>query len=112
MGDHGPFLTGGGFDGFNPLANYSPAEITELMIRDRFGTLVAIRWPDPERASKYDANMLVNQDIFPVVFAYLADSEKPLGMMVKEKKVVMKDWVFIDNGVFIKQPVAEDKITP
>jgi hypothetical protein len=99
MGDHGPYLTGDGFH----LVNYSLDEITELMIRDRFGTLVAIRWPDPERASKYDANLLINQDIFPVVFAYLADSDTPLDLMVKEKKVVMKDRVFIDNGVFTEQ---------
>jgi hypothetical protein len=102
IGDHGPYLTGDGFQ-WNPLSNYPLDEITELMIRDRFGTLVAIRWPDPERASKYDANLLVNQDIFPVVFAYLADSEKPLDLMVKEKKSVIKERVFIDNGVFIKQ---------
>jgi hypothetical protein len=99
IGDHGPYLTGDGVQ----LVNYALGEITELMIRDRFGALVAIRWPDPERASKYDANLLIIQDIFPVVFAYLADSEKPLGLMVKEKKTVMKGRVFIDNGVFIKQ---------
>jgi hypothetical protein len=102
IGDHGPHLTGDGFS-ITPLANYSLDEITELMIRDRFSTLVAIRWPNSERASKYDANLLVNQDIFPVVFAYLADSETPLGLMVKEKKSVIEERVFIDNGVFIEQ---------
>jgi hypothetical protein len=70
------------------------------MIRDRFGTLVAIRWPDPERAAKYDRNLLVNQDIFPVVFAYLADSPEPLDLMIKEKKAVLKGHTFLDNGVF------------
>jgi hypothetical protein len=45
---------------------------------------------------------LVNQDIFPAVFAYLADSETPLDLMVKEKKSVIKERVFIDNGVFIE----------
>jgi YidC/Oxa1 family membrane protein insertase len=100
IGDHGPYLTGDGYI----LANYSIEEITELMIRDRFGTLVAIHWPDPERASKYDKNLLVNQDIFPVVFAYLVDSVKPLDLMAKGgKKAVFKGRIFIDNGVFIKQ---------
>ncbi|MDR3165988.1 MAG: LTA synthase family protein, partial [Synergistaceae bacterium] len=102
IGDHGPYLTGEGFQWIH-LPNYSLDEITELMVRDRFGTLVSIRWPDPERASKYDANLLVNQDIFPVVFAYLADSEKPLYLMVREKKAVMKGRAFIDNGVFTEQ---------
>jgi hypothetical protein len=71
------------------------------MIRDRFGTLVAIRWPDPERAAKYDKDLLVNQDIFPVVFSYLTDSPEPLKLMIKNKKAALKNHVFIDNGVFI-----------
>lgn len=97
LGDHGPYLTGDGLD----LAGYAPEDITELMIRDRFGTLVAIHWPDPKRAAKYDKNLLVNQDIFPVVFAYLADLEEPLSLMIKNKKAVYKDHVFINNGTFI-----------
>ncbi|MDR1650460.1 MAG: LTA synthase family protein, partial [Synergistaceae bacterium] len=99
MGDHGPHLTGDGL----MLADYPPEEITELMIRDRFGALVAIRWPDGERASKYDANLLINQDVFPVIFAYLTDSPYPLSLMIQDKKVVFKERVFIDNGVFIEQ---------
>jgi hypothetical protein len=97
LGDHGPYLTGDGM----LLADYMPEDITELMIRDRFGTLVAIRWPDPERASKYDSELLTNQDIFPVVFAYLADSDEPLQLMVKEKKAMLKGRVWLDNGTFI-----------
>lgn len=97
IGDHGPYLTGDG----TALNGYAPEEISELMIRDRFGTLVAIRWPDSERAAKYDKDLTVNQDIFSVVFAYLADSPEPLKLMIKEKKAVMKKHVFIDNGVFI-----------
>ena len=97
LGDHGPYLTGDGF----LLANYAGKDVTELMIRDRFGTLIAIRWPDPGRAQKYDADLLVNQDIFPVVFAYLADSLKPLDLMIKDKRAVMKGHAYLDNGNFI-----------
>jgi hypothetical protein len=98
LGDHGPYLTG---DGRPTLDDYSPQEITELMIRDRFGTLVAIHWPDRERAEKYDGELRVNQDIFPVVFAYLADSYEPLKLMIKEKKAILKNHAFLDNGVFV-----------
>jgi hypothetical protein len=102
FGDHGPFLTG---DGTQNLANYdSPAEISEFMIRDRFGTLVAIRWPDRARAEKYDKDLTVNQDIFPVVFSYLADSPEPLELMIKNKKAFLKNHVFIDNNIFIPYP--------
>jgi hypothetical protein len=96
IGDHGPQITGDGF----MLNGYSFDEITELMIRDRFGTLIAIRWPDAERAAKYDSNLLMNHDIFPVVFAYLADSPEPLELMLKNKKLVFKDMVFLNNGVW------------
>jgi YidC/Oxa1 family membrane protein insertase len=96
IGDHGPQLTGDGY----MLTGYSFEEITELMIRDRFGTLVAIRWPDAARAAKYDSDLVANQDIFPVVFAYLADSPEPLGLMIKDKKVTFKGRVFLDNGVW------------
>jgi hypothetical protein len=99
LGDHGPYLTG---DGTSALETYDdPAEISELMIRDRYGTLVAIRWPDRARAEKYDKDLIVNQDIFPVVFSYLADSPEPLKLMIKNKKAVLKNHVFIDNGVFM-----------
>jgi hypothetical protein len=36
-----------------------------------------------------------------VVFSYLADSPEPLELMIKNKKAVLKNHVFIDNGVFI-----------
>jgi hypothetical protein len=97
LGDHGPYLTGDG----DRLVDYLPEDISELMIRDRFGTLVAIRWPNPERAERYDDDLITNQDIFPVIFAYLSDSPEPLKMMIGEKKVTYKNHVFIDNGTFI-----------
>jgi hypothetical protein len=100
MGDHGPYLTGDGV----MLGGYSADEITELMMRDRFGTLIAIRWPDPERAALYDSALLINQDIFPVVFAYLSRSYEPLKLMIKEKRAVFSDKISIEDGVFIKRP--------
>ena len=74
MSDHGPFLTGDCYF----LRDRDLDEITELEILDRYRTLVAIRWPDSEKASKYDGDLLLNQDIFPVVFSYLYDLPVPL----------------------------------
>ena len=48
---------------------------------DRIGTMVAVRWPDPARAAKYDQNLTLNQDLFPVIFSYLADDPAPLELM-------------------------------
>lgn len=65
-GDHGPFLTknciGTGGD-------YDISEICRLDIQDRFGTFLAIRWPE-ENYSGYD-EITVLQDIFPAIFAYI-----------------------------------------
>jgi hypothetical protein len=97
IGDHGPRLMEWSED-----HKRNSMGATEVMIRDLYGTLVAIHWPDPDRAAKYDSDLFVNQDIFPVVFAYLADSEEPLKMMIKNKQVVIEDRIFLDNGKFIK----------
>ncbi len=51
------------------------------MIWDRIGTLVAVRWPDALRAEKYDSDLTLNQDLFAVIFAYLADDPRPLELM-------------------------------
>ncbi len=74
IGDHGPSLTGDCFR----LAGWPKDRISADMMWDRIGTMVAIRWPDPQRASKYDEMLVTNQDIFPVVFAYLMDDPYPL----------------------------------
>jgi len=74
IGDHGPYLTGDCFD----LGAWSKEEVTPDLIWDRIGTMIAIRWPIPEKAEKYDSLIVTNQDIFPVLFAYLSNSEIPL----------------------------------
>jgi len=70
VGDHGPILTGDCLD----LAAWKIEDITPDLIWDRIGTMVAIRWPDKAKASKYDERIVTNQDVFPVVFSYLADN--------------------------------------
>jgi len=77
IGDHGPYLTGDGLI----LSSYKTNDITTDMIWDRLGTLVAIKWPEENRAKKYDKNLILNQDIFPVVFSYLSDTAYPLELM-------------------------------
>lgn len=74
IGDHGPSLLGDCY----VLQNWKREDITPELIWDRIGTMIAIHWPDPELAAKYDQNLTLNQDIFAVVLAYLADNPKPL----------------------------------
>lgn len=74
IGDHGPALTGDCHD----LAAWKREEITEDLVWDRIGTMVAIKWPDLKRAEKYDSHIIVNQDVFPVVLSYLSDDKQYL----------------------------------
>lgn len=64
-GDHGPHLTGDCFT----LAGYNEDEVTSVHLVDRYGMLLAIRWPD-QGYKEYD-NITVLQDVFFSVFAYL-----------------------------------------
>ena len=74
MSDHGPFLTGDCYF----LRDRDVETITELELLDRYSTMVAIRWPNADKARKYDGDLLLNQDIFPILFSYLYDSAIPL----------------------------------
>lgn len=75
LGDHGPSLLGDCY----LLTDWKREEITPDLMWDRLGTLLAVRWADAERAAKYDGAIVTNQDVFPAVFAYLADDEGWLG---------------------------------
>ncbi len=66
MSDHGPYLTK---NCIGLSKGYSLSEVTRLDIQDRYGTLLAIRWPDGEN-KPYD-DITVIQDIFPAVFAWM-----------------------------------------
>jgi hypothetical protein len=68
-GDHGPYLT----KNCASLNEFEEAEISRLDIQDRFGTFLAIRWPD-KGFERFD-EIVVLQDLFPVIFAYLFDDE-------------------------------------
>ncbi|MDD4035554.1 MAG: YidC/Oxa1 family membrane protein insertase [Candidatus Cloacimonetes bacterium] len=77
IGDHGPSLLGDCY----VLQNYKREDITPELMWDRIGTMVAIHWPDSLRASKYDRDLTLNQDLFAVILAYLADDPAPLRLM-------------------------------
>ena len=66
MSDHGPYLTK---NCIGLSKGYSLEEVTRLDIQDRYGTLLAIRWPDGEYAP-YD-DITVIQDIFPAIFSWM-----------------------------------------
>ncbi len=65
-GDHGPYQTK---NCWVTNVRYDISEISRLDIQDRFGSFLAIRWPD-DNWSGYD-EIRILQDLFPAVFAYL-----------------------------------------
>ncbi|MCW5877491.1 MAG: hypothetical protein KIS80_01320 [Anaerolineales bacterium] len=66
-GDHGPYLSKNCFS--TSEGGYNLREITRYDIQDRFGTFLAIRWPT-QGYEQYD-QIVVLQDLFPTIFAYL-----------------------------------------
>lgn len=93
MGDHGSYLSGD----CTALTGTPLDTLTEDIVRDRYNTLVAIRWPDPAKAAMYDKELIVNQDILPVIFAYLYDSPQPLDWKV-DPVARLRGLPVIDHG--------------
>jgi hypothetical protein len=102
MSDHGPYLLEevGYFNGNMPVPPNN-MEIKPIHFRDVNGAFMAIRWPDKVRASKYDKEFNVTQDLFPIVFAYLYDSPVPLKYKIKNTVVEIKGHKF-DKGKMIE----------
>ena len=77
-GDHGPYLTKTCYitSGF-----YDLDEISRLDIQDRYGSFLAIRWPT-EDFEEYD-DIVVLQDLFPAIFAYIFEDQKFLEAKVQ-----------------------------
>jgi hypothetical protein len=103
MSDHGPWLMDGGQ---KFPANYDFNKTDYMKFRDVFGALMAIRFPDKEKAEKYDMDFNVTQDLFPIIFAYLFDSEIPLKYKVQNTELRIGPHKF-DKGVFYENEFRE-----
>ncbi|MDD2332404.1 MAG: hypothetical protein PHI68_07115, partial [Candidatus Cloacimonetes bacterium] len=102
IGDHGPSLTGDCFR----LAAWKKEDITPDLIWDRIGTMVAIRWPDPQKAERFDAQLVTNQDIIPILLAYLSESNLPLkycpGDVFYGFKTPLRSAIGFDKGTILR----------
>ncbi|HBH13676.1 MAG TPA: hypothetical protein DDX29_11280 [Clostridiales bacterium] len=77
-GDHGPYLSN---NCFTPLDNKDISDISRFDIQDRFATFLAIRWPT-EDFERYD-DIVVLQDLFPVVLSYIFNDEALLDTKIE-----------------------------
>jgi len=105
-GDHGPYLTK---NCTNTGFSYDISEISRLDIQDRYGTFLAIRWPTGD-FEKYD-DIIVLQDLFPAIFAYLFQDpsllESKVDPTTEEDKVsgaAVVDGV-IEGGIHSGEPL-------
>ena len=71
-GDHGPYLTGD----CTQLIKLKTEEVNQLHLQDRYGSFLAIRWPD--NSYKELDNIRTLQDTFEVVFKFLFKTESIL----------------------------------
>jgi hypothetical protein len=97
-GDHGPWLTK---NCLGTLKNYDISQITRLDIQDRFGTFLAIKWPDQDYMH-YD-EITILQDIFPAVFAYMYQDSTILNAKIRTRILPADalNGVMVDNGIII-----------
>ena len=97
-GDHGPYLTK---NCFSTNGIYDSSEISRVDIQDRFGTFLAIRWPSDDYRL-YD-DIVVLQDIFPVIFSFIYQDETLLQSKIDTSLV---DVEFI-SGVSVKNGIIQ-----
>ncbi|HQB06152.1 MAG TPA: CDP-glycerol glycerophosphotransferase family protein [Sphaerochaeta sp.] len=97
--DHGPYLTKNGKDLNVPT--YSLGDITRYDVQDRYGTLLAIRWPEKGYETRYDIRIL--QDVLPAVFAYLYDDEALFDRLRMERKTL---YPYVTGGVVVEDGIV------
>ena len=98
-GDHGPYLTKNCDGLLGTQGTYDVSEITRLDIQDRFGTFLAIRWPT-EEYKLYD-DIVVLQDLFPVIFSYLYDDPAFLELKIRPNIIISQlvSGATVKNGI-------------
>jgi hypothetical protein len=107
-GDHGPYLTKNcTLTGRND--RYHISEITRLDIQDRYGSFLAIRWPEEADVNHEDIDIL--QDIFPVIFAWMYDDPAILKTRIEQISIganKVTSGALVRNGI-IKGGVDDGK---
>ena len=102
-GDHGPSLTKN--CAYTKSGGYDLSEISRLDIQDRYGAFLAIRWPTQD-FEKYD-DIVVLQDIFPAIFAYIFQNPKLLESKVEP---VTLDTEKVISGAMVVDGIIEGGI--
>ncbi|MGM0652812.1 MAG: hypothetical protein ACQES4_08555 [Bacillota bacterium] len=98
-GDHGPYLT----KNCTELgSHYDSNEINRLDIQDRYGSFLAIRWPEENEINHDQIEIL--QDVFPVIFAWLYADQNILNTRLKQVTTNANNRI---SGVLVRDGVIE-----
>lgn len=81
LGDHGPYLTKNGIG----LQDYEIDEIDRIDIQDRFGTFLAISWPDNDFVDQLDINLI--QDVLPAIISYIYQDASLYDKLAMQRKI-------------------------
>lgn len=96
-GDHGPYLT----KNCASLVYHSTHEIDRNDVQDRYGSFLAIRWPEQEYGDKYD--IAVFQDVFPAVLSYIYGDDSIFdAIRIQDRIISDKDvtgQVYVQDGI-------------
>lgn len=96
-GDHGPYLTK---NGIGLGGHFDISEVNRLDVQDRFGTFLAISWPDKATATRF--NIQTIQDVFPAVLSYMYDDDALYEQIRMEPNILYPDTVsgvMVENGI-------------
>ncbi len=115
-GDHGPYLTKNCHN-LN-ATEYNTDSVTRLDLQDRYGSFVAIRWPQGKTpaSSKHRINLL--QDVTPAVLNYLYPTDSfedyrqykaLVSATPRVANVQVRDGI-IQNGTHAGEPLFESQI--
>lgn len=56
------------------MSDYDINDIDRIDVQDRFGTFIAIKWPENQYSESYDIR--ITQDVLPAVLAYMFGEEE------------------------------------
>ena len=98
-GDHGPYLTK---NCYATILKHEMSEIDRLDIQDRYGSFLAIRWPEDRPDESGDIKIL--QDIFPSIFAYLYDDRTYLDFRVDSTTL----YTYAISGAYVKMGLSTE----
>ena len=98
--DHGPYLTKNGFN-LN-TREYKQSDINRYDVQDRYGTLLAIRWPDSFNPHSYDIKIL--QDLLPAMLSYIYNDEAMFDQLRMDRSSM---YTYVTGGVAIVDGIIQ-----